>query len=97
MTTRTRQLFLAIFTLCSALAGGCEPILVGSSETVTLTPTLDGLDRLTFSNEVNATVVQGSPPAVEITMNQNLQDELVVRATPVTWEVGMEVAYDTAG
>jgi hypothetical protein len=95
MTTPARPLLLLLLlTFTSALAGGCEPMRYGSSETVTLTPTVDELQRLAFSNEVRATVVAGSPSRVEITVNQNLQDQLVVRTSHGQLEVGMQDGYD---
>jgi hypothetical protein len=77
-----------------ALAAGCEPILVGSPEVTTLTPPADGFQRLDLSHEVDATVLQGSPSRVEITINENLQDHLRVRAADDRLEIGMEDGYD---
>jgi hypothetical protein len=91
MTTPSPSLLLATFALFSA---ACEPVLVGSSETVILNPAVETFERLSFSNEVDATVLQGSPARVEITINQNLQEELVVRSGGGQLEVGLRDGYD---
>jgi hypothetical protein len=72
----------------------CEPTLFGSHEVTTVSPAADGIDRLDFSNEVDAVVVQGSPPRVEITINENLRDYLRVRSAGGRLEVGMQDGYD---
>jgi hypothetical protein len=95
MTTTPRLLLALSFAVLFAAA--CEPILVGSSEVATQMPAVDGFQRLEFSNEVEATVVQGSPHRVEITINQNLQDHLRVRAAGDRLEIGMDDGFDYQG
>jgi hypothetical protein len=72
----------------------CEPTLFGSHEVTTLTPAADGFDRLDLSNEVDATVVQGSPRRVQITINENLQHHLQVRVAGDRLAIGMDEGYD---
>jgi hypothetical protein len=86
----------ALLTLSLSLTA-CEPTLFGSHEMTTVTPAADGFERLDFSNEVDATVVQGSPRRVEITINENLQEHLRVRATGDRLEIGMDEGYDYQG
>jgi hypothetical protein len=83
-----------LLALCLVSVAACDPILVGSDATTTLAPAADGFQRLQFSNEVDATVEEGSPRRVEITVNQNLQDQLQVRTSGDRLEVGLEDGYD---
>src|SRR5262249_17797318 len=89
MTTASRA-HIALFLSLAA----CEPILVGSQEATTLTPAVDGFQRLDLSREADATVMQGSPSRVEVTVNENLRDHLLVRMAGDRLEIGMEDGYD---
>jgi hypothetical protein len=91
MTTSHALLALSFLSLATA---ACEPVLVGSHEVTTLNPAADGFERLEFSNEVDATVVQGPVRRVEITINENLQEQLRVRTAGSRLEIGMDEGYD---
>jgi hypothetical protein len=94
MTPSRSFLTLSLLGLATA---ACDPILVGSHEVTTLNPAADGFERLQLSNEVDATLVQGSPRRVEITVNENLQDHLKIRAAGDRLEIGMEDGFDYHG
>jgi hypothetical protein len=88
----SHRLLLALVTTC--LATGCEPTIFGSDSLVTLTPTFEDFDRLELSNEVRATVIAGPERRVKITINENLQDHLIVRGEGNRVRVGMQEGFD---
>jgi hypothetical protein len=87
----------ALLTLSFLTAAACDPILIGSHELTTVTPAADGFERLDLANEVDATVTQGSPRRLEITVNENLQDHLRVRTAGDRLEVGLDDGFDYHG
>jgi hypothetical protein len=90
MTPRTQLLLVSIATIVA----GCEPTLVGSSSLVTVTPEAGAFDRLELFHELKAVVVQGSERRVRITINDNLQEHLVIQTGGGRLRIGMEEGFD---
>jgi len=85
--------YILLTLLATALLAGCDtdnPVFEGSEELITITREFPLFDRIIASDELEVNVSKSDSRIIEITLNENLQNQLITNVSNSTLELSLE-------